>query len=266
MLVTQTRWHEDDLAGRLLKKGGWEEVTLPHIKDDVVREYDPREEGDILWPWKYSMEELLEIMREGGSREWASLHQQSPITEGGNIVKREWWKFFETPPRIFDQVIQSWDFTFKNTANSDYVVGGVIGVKGPDRYILDVVRRRASFTESVQMITQMSAKWPEAYTKVIEEKANGAAVIDTIKKKMAGVVAFDPGKYGSKEARAHAVSGVIEAGNVHLPEDAPWVHDYLEEWAAFPNGAHDDQVDMTTQALLKIGGSGAERLKRLLNR
>lgn len=267
MILTMTRWHEDDLAGRLLKKGGWEVLTIPHVKDEVFREYDPREPGDILWPWKYDYEDLEFMRTEGGPREWSSIHQQNPQQEGGNIVKREWWQFYtpDTLPRNFDQVIQSWDFTFKGTDSSDYVVGGVWGKKGVNKYLLDVVRRRAGFIESVSMIKTMSAKWPEAYTKLIEEKANGAAVIDTIRKKLVGVLAFNPDKFGSKEARAHAVSGQIEAGNVWLPEDAPWVHDYIEEWSAFPNGKNDDQVDMSTQALLKMGASGIDRLQRMLS-
>lgn len=265
-LLTMTRWHDDDLAGRLLKKGGWEVITLPHVKDEEHNEYDPREVGDILWPWKFGEEEIEFMRREGGPREWASIHQQKPQQDGGNIVKREWWKYYKPDklPRNFDQVIQSWDFTFKDSKHSDYVVGGVWGKKGPDKYLLDVVRKQAGFIESLSMIKTMSAKWPEAYSKVIEEKANGAAVIDSLKKKLVGIIPFVPDKHGSKEARAHAVSGQIEAGNVYLPEDAPWVHDYIEEWSAFPNGKHDDQVDMTTQALLKMSASGIDRLQRML--
>ena len=264
-LLTMTRWHDDDLAGRLLKKGGWEVICLPHVKDEVNREYDPREIGDILWPWKFGEEDLQFMKKEGGPREWASIHQQNPQQEGGNIVKREWWQYYEKVPRKFDQVIQSWDFTFKDTSSADFVVGGVWGRKGPDKYLLDVVRKRAGFLESVSLIQTMSAKWTEAYTKVIEDKANGPAIIETLKRKMSGVVPFDPAKFGSKEARAHAVSGQIEAGNVLLPKDAPWVHDYIEEWSAFPNGKNDDQVDMTTQALLKMGASGIDRLQRMLS-
>jgi len=265
-LITLTRWHADDLAGRLLKKGGWEVITLPHTKDEEYREYDPREYGEILWPWKFGPEEIAFMRREGGPREWASIHQQNPQQEGGNIVKRGWWKYYDPQklPRNFDQIIQSWDFTFKNTDHADYVVGGIWGRKGPDKYLLDLVRRRAGFLESLSMIRTMTAKWPEAYQKVIEEKANGAAIIDSLKKKLVGITPFNPDKHGSKEARAHAVSGQIEAGNVLLPEGAPWVHDYIEEWSAFPNGKNDDQVDMTTQALLKMSASGIERLQRML--
>lgn len=264
-LLTMTRWHDDDLAGRLLKKGGWEVITLPHLKDEVYRDYDPREHGEILWEWKFGAEDIEFMRTEGGPREWASIHQQNPQQEGGNIVKREWWKFYEKLPKRFDQVIQSWDFTFKDSTSSDYVVGGVWGRKGPDKYLIDVVRRQAGFIESVSMIQTLSAKHPEAYTKLIEDKANGPAIIDTLKRKMSGVVGFNPDKHGSKEARAHAVSGQIEAGNVWLPKDAPWVHDYIEEWSAFPNGKYADQVDMTTQALIKMNTAGIDRLQRMLS-
>ena len=275
IILTVTRWHEDDLAGRLLRKAQedpnadqWTVVKLPAICTEDSGDYDPREMGDSLWPAKYSIGDYETIRVNSGARDWNSLYQQSPVSEGGNIVHRDWFRYYSRADlakiRNWDQIIQSWDFTFKDTANADFVVGGVWGRKGPNKYLLDIVRARMGFVESLSAIGTLSQKWPDAYTKVIEDKANGSAIIDTIKRKVSGVIAFDPGKYGSKEARAHAISGQIEAGNVFLPDWEPWVHDYIEEWVAFPNGKNDDQVDMTTQALLKLNVGGIERLERLV--
>jgi predicted phage terminase large subunit-like protein len=111
-----------------------------------------------------------------------------------------------------------------------------------------------SFSGTLEAIRQMSAKWPQATRKLVEDKANGTAVIDTLKSEIAGLIPVEP--QGGKEARAHAVSAFVEAHNVYLPADAPWVAGFIEGAAQFPNGAHDDQVDGMTQALNFLRGDG----------
>jgi predicted phage terminase large subunit-like protein len=143
--------------------------------------------------------------------------------------------------------VQSWDCAFKDTDGSDYVVGQVWGFKGADKYLLDQDRRRLSFSATVQAIRALSAKWPKASAKLVEDRANGSAVIDTLRHEVSGLIAVDP--EGGKEARAHAVSPFVEAHNVYLPQRASWVDGFVEECAAFPHGAHDDQVDAMSQAL-----------------
>jgi predicted phage terminase large subunit-like protein len=114
-----------------------------------------------------------------------------------------------------------------------------------------------SFSATLNAIQSLSEKWPKAYTKLIEDKANGPAVIDALQHRISGMVPVQP--EGGKEARAHAVSCEVEAHNVYLPEGAPWVHDFIEECAAFPAGAHDDQVDAMTQALNRIRVTAGSR-------
>jgi len=275
IILTLTRWHEDDLAGRLLKLAKkdpkadqWRVIRLPAIADEdsIKNEYDPRELGEPLWPKRYSVEDNESLRVNAGPRDWASLYQQSPREEGGNIVKREWFKFYEENelPRFWDNLIQSWDFTFKDTKHADFVVGTVWGLKGSKKYLLDRKRKRMGFTESKEAMLVMSSKWPEAYTKLVEDKANGPAIIDALKEDVHGIVPFNPGKYGSKEARAHACAGQFQAGNVVLPKDAYWIDEYINEWLSFPNGAHDDQVDSTTQALIHLNASGVARLRQML--
>lgn len=266
ILITLTRWHEDDLAGRLLKLAKkdpkadqWEVIKFPAIMPaftpgEEVRDYDLRSEGEALWEYKYPIEELQSMKATMGSREWNALMQQNPQTEGGNIVDRNWWKYYKTRPTKFDEVVHSWDMAFAKTEDSSYVVGTVWGRIGASKYLLDLVRDRMSFTESIRAVKTLSAKWPEGMRKLVENKANGTAVIDSLKLKIPGLIAVEPN--GSKEARAHAVSPEMEAGNVFLPESAPWLHDYLQEWSNFPNSADNDQVDSTTQALLYFRKKG----------
>lgn len=249
VVVIQTRWHEDDLAGWLLSEHqheGWDVVSLPALSDS----------GDALWPDAYPVERLEAIKRAVGSRVWEALYQQRPSPDDGGLLRRNWWKFYRQAPSDFDEIIQSWDATFKDTQGSDYVVGQVWGRVGADKYLLDQVRARMDFPATVQAIRTMSAKWPKATAKLVEDKANGPAIIATLKSEVTGLIPVEP--QGSKQARAAAVSPQIEAGNVYLPDPShepkvPWVHDFIEECAAFPNGAHDDQVDAMTQALQRLG-------------
>jgi len=184
------------------------------------------------------------------SYQWNALYQQRPSPIHGCIFKRDDWRFYRQAPDNFDEMIQSWDCAFKDKSTSDFVVEQVWGVKGADKYLLDQVRDHLSFAATVNAIRSLTMKWPKAHTKLVEDKANGTAVIETLQHEIPGIVAVEP--EGGKEARAHAVSCEIEAHNVYLPGAMPWVHDFIEECAAFPVGAHDDQVDAMTQALTRI--------------
>jgi predicted phage terminase large subunit-like protein len=138
---------------------------------------------------------------------------------------------------------------FKDTTSGSYVVGQVWGRIGADNYLLDQVRRKMDFVETVKAVRLMSAKWPDAWSKVVEDKANGPAVISTLKRSIPGLIAFMPN--GSKESRLYAVSPLFEAGNVHIPT-RDWTQDYIEELVSFPNGTNDDQVDCSSQALIRL--------------
>ena len=255
IILIMTRWHENDLAGKLLaaqeEEGEkWEVVSLPAIAEDD----DPlgREIGQPLCPGLFTKDALESIKKAVGSYWWASLYQQRPSPAEGGIFKRNWWQYYRRVPDRFDEIIQSWDMTFKDTKTADFVVGQVWGRKGADKYLLDQVRDRMDFPATVQAVRNLSAKWPQAKVKLVEDKANGPAVIATLKKEISGLIPVEP--QGSKESRAWAVSPEVEAGNIYLPDPsiAPWVHDFVEECAAFPNGANDDQVDAMTQALMRL--------------
>ena len=255
IILIMTRWHENDLAGKLLaaqeEEGEkWEVVSLPAMAEDD----DPlgREFGQPLCPDLFTKDALESIKKAVGSYWWAALYQQRPSPAEGGIFKRNWWQYYRRMPDKFDEIIQSWDMTFKDTKTADYVVGQVWGRKGADKYLLDQVRDRMDFPATVQAVRNLSAKWPQARAKLIEDKANGPAVIATLKRNISGLIPIEP--QGSKESRAWAASPEVEAGNVYLPDPsiAPWVHDFVEECAAFPNGANDDQVDAMSQALMRL--------------
>lgn len=262
IIVIQTRWAEDDLSGWLLSNESgedperWHVVNFQAIKEDstpkipssCTLEPDWRETGEALCPERFNAKKLLKIKERIGSRFFEALYQQNPSPAEGDLFKRQWWKFYFAPPK-FDQIIQSWDCTFKDTSTSDYVVGHVWGKAGSEYYLIDQVRERMDINGTLSAIQTLSAKYPEARAKLIEDKANGTAVIDLLKRKVSGLIAVNP--EGGKIVRANAVAPYAEAGNIYLPEPTlkPWVHDFIEEHSAFPNGAHDDMVDCFSQAI-----------------
>lgn len=246
IVIVQTRWHEADLAGYVqdeLAHEWWEVLNLPAIDQD----------GKALWPERFPVAALELIRASVGSRAWDALYQGRPSPEDGGLFRRQWWRFWRERPEV-DEVLTSWDCAFKSTASSDFVVGQVWGRRGAERYLLDQVRGRWGFTETVQAIRGLASRWPQARLHLVEDKANGPAVIDTLRREIPGLIPVEP--RGGKEARAHAVSPQVEAGQIYLPHGTPWLPDFLEEVAAFPTGANDDQVDAMTQALLRWSGGG----------
>lgn len=281
VIVVLTRWHEDDLAGRLLAqdvRGEWRHVNIPAEADHKPEEgqTDPlgRAPGEFLESARGRTRQLWENTRHDvGSRTWTSLYQGRPSPDSGDVWKRPWWRRYMTPlwsqhpdhpdaytVAEFDQMIMSWDMTFKDTKSSDFVVGQVWARRGANVYLLDHIRKRLSFTDTLAAFEAMVKRWPQATGKLVEDKANGTAVINTLKSKIPGIIAVTPTE--SKYARANAVAPVIEAGNVWLPEKGIALFDpegLIEEAAGFPNASHDDQVDATSQALayLLLDQSGA---------
>jgi predicted phage terminase large subunit-like protein len=154
-------------------------------------------------------------------------------------------------PRRLDEQIQSWDCAFKDLATFDFVVGQVWARVGSAYLLADQIRGRMDCPTTVKAVCQLSGKWPNSIAKLIEDKANGSAVIQMLSREIPGILPVNPER--GKVARASAVSPLIEAGNIFLPHPlyAPWVNDFIEECAAFPNGAHDDQIDAMTRAFLQ---------------
>lgn len=262
VLLIMQRGHENDLVGHIRKEMPelFEWLVLParfESKFKCVTSIweDPRtKEGELLNPGRFDEKELKSIEKRLGSYAAAAQLQQRPAPAEGGIIKRAWFRYYNHAPKPeeFDVVFQSWDMAFKALKTSSYVCGTVWGVKGSQRFLLDRVRDRLSFTDTLKAVQSLSEKWPDAVLKVIEAKANGIAVMDTLKKKLTGMVESTPTE--SKEARAFAASPQFEAGNVFLPSSklAPWVGEYEEALAQFPMGTSNDDMDSTTQALIEI--------------
>lgn len=257
ILLIQTRWHMDDLAGRLLEAekanygDSWQCINFEAV---ATSDEAHRRAGEALHPERYPIEQLLSIKSALGTRDWEALYQQKPVQDGGAIFKAEWLRYW-TPailPSRFDSMILSWDLAFKDTDSSDYVVGQAWGKHGADLYLLDQTRGRLDFTQTLHAIVSQVNKWPKATAKLIEDKANGPAVIATLKKHVHGIIPVSP--EGSKTARAHAVTPLFEAGNVYLPDKSvyEWVPALVDELLQFPTGAHDDQVDALTQGISRL--------------
>ncbi len=283
MIVIQQRLHESDLTGDLLTKGGYEHLCLPaEFEPDrrcqtSIGWRDPRTRaGELLWPQRFDHAALERLKTTLGSYRYAGQYQQRPAPAEGGMLKRHWWRFWQprgaclppVPVRMpdgsieqrravdlpshFDSVIQTWDMAFKGSKDADYVVGQVQGVHGPDRYLLDQVRDRLDLPGTLLAVRRLSALWPHAQIKLVEDKANGPAVIQSLRHEISGFVEVNP--QGGKYSRAAAASPQLESGNWYLPHPsvAPWVEAFIGECAAFPAGAHDDQVDAWSQGAKRL--------------
>ena len=260
-IIMATSWAEDDLPGRIIEQfKGDPRVThlrfpASNLPDEVG--YNPLLPDGALVPELHSLEKLYETKALLSDYWWAALYQQSPRALGGNVFKESTVQYYEAAgpralPKKFDKVIASWDCTFKDTDGTDFVVGQVWGKVGANTYLLDQIRARMSFSRTVTEIEILHRKWPATRETLIEDKANGPAVIDVLKAKIPGIIPIEPD--GSKLARAHAVTSYWEALNIFLPHPdiCPWIRAFVSELTSFPAGAHDDQVDAMTQALRRL--------------
>ena len=184
------------------------------------------------------------------------------------MLKKSWWKYYIKLPGQLDLQMQSWDLSFKDSETSDRVAGQVWGAKDSNLYLIDQVKKRMNFPDTMRAIEEMTKKYPEAGGKLIEDKANGPAIISMLNTKIGGMIPIDPkgskevAGGGSKVARVAAISPLIEAGNVYLPcsgfnpDGTPilpmWVREFIDICAAFPNGAEDDCVDAMSQFLRRF--------------
>lgn len=262
VILIMTPWHEDDLASRCLSS----EPNCRLIRLPVEAEEDDplgRSPGDALCPeigkdnaWLHDFKESYVNDPEGGARAWAALYQCTPRVEGGNLVKRSWWQTYD-PKEVtqFGNGCISVDATFKDGANNDFVAITVWGKLNNDYYLRYVLNRHLDFPGTVEALRSVRRLYPDVRAVLVEDKANGSAIIQTLQKEMF-CIPVNP--KGGKVARVNAVSSAIESGHVYIPEHAPWKEEYLDQWTRFPSAAHDDMVDSSSQALsylLRLNGT-----------
>lgn len=253
IIIVTTRWHEADLAGHLLKEhpNEWTEIRLPALAE----EGDPmgRGVGEPLCPERYTLVDLMAIKEAIPPLMWDALFQQRPTHIGGNIVKTDWWQHWDVLPDKFDLIVQTWDATFKKTEHGSFVVGLLLCVKWPLIYIVDERRGRWDFTHTIDEIRAATVNWTSRSWRadeiLVEDKANGSAIISTLAKEIAGIreVQVDG---GDKAARMIAETPSISRGQVLLPLESlrPWVTEFKAELERFP-AEPNDRGDALSQGL-----------------
>ena len=264
VVVIMTPWTDDDLAARILRSE--KNVQLLRLPVEA-EENDPlgKEVGQALCPelgkddlWLKDFKASYISDPQGGQRAWTALYQCSPRQEEGNIVQRNWFKYYDPDEElVFGTEMISVDASFKGDDTSDFVSIQVWGKRAQDYYLRYCLNKRLNFPDTVEAIKTIYRLFPRARTVLIEEAANGPAIIQTLQREMF-IIPVTP--LGGKISRVNAISPAIESGHVFLPDPAkaPWVTDYIDQWVAFPNAKNDDMVDATSQALARMIYSSGE--------
>ena len=258
IILIQTRWHEDDLAGWILRETShepWEVIELPAVLDEKASKILKRPKGQALWPEAYDKKRLEEIKKTAGSREWNSLYMQRPSAEEGNILKRYWWKEWkeDNPPEC-NYILQSWDTAYTVKSTSDYsavTTWGIFEHNGIQNAILLSARReRWEFPElKSEAINLYNEFKPDVV--LIEAKASGWSLIQELQRAGIPITPFNP-KKADKKTRAHSVTPLFESGRVWYPSSKYWAEDVINQCAQFPSSNYDDLVDSTTPALMRL--------------
>lgn len=254
IVLIMTRWHEDDLAGRILASPEakfWRVIDLPALAGPE----DPigRPEGAALWPARYDELELEMKKAEVGPRVFAALFQGRPSPpEGLGIPRGSWGWYDELPPLgEFQQFVQSWDTTFKAVDTSDFVAGGVLGRRNDAIYLLDIVHERMTGPKTIEAIYDTDKIWPQARWCLIEDTASGSMICDLLERERGHIVRIHP--QGQKETRLHwgvnSLAAVAARGQIFLPRNNPKARKLVDEGANFPHGTHDDLLDMMVQGV-----------------
>ncbi|MDY0291930.1 MAG: phage terminase large subunit [Desulfuromonadaceae bacterium] len=258
LIVIQTRWHEDDLYGRLKEREkNVKVINIPCECDDEENDLLHRKLGQALCPEIGKGQAWLEdykhaYLTEEGSRAWQALFQGRPTAMEGNLFKREFWKYY-SQEEISDlpYKIISVDAAFKGGEENDFVAIQVWGKRDKKYYLLDLLKEHLTFTETIKAIKNFKVRHPDTLYILIEDKANGSAIVDVLSKEFTGVLPVQP--EGGKEARANAILPTVEMGRVFLPEyGGKDIAEFIQECSEFPHSSHDDQVDAFTQALSRM--------------
>ncbi len=289
IVLIMQRLHMNDPAGHAIREveadgsPTWDHLMLPmryvasRACSTSIGFKDPRTvEGELLWPSYKNEEEVATLEKEMGSTVASAQLQQNPTPAGGIVFSRSWFKFYKAAPAKFDATCMSFDFTFKDVSKRpggkiDFVGMGAYGRKGADYYLTDLHIERLDFPSSLSLVKNKAKRWPRIMAKLVEDKANGPAVMSMLSKEISGLIAVTP--EGGKEARANAVAPAYEAGNVYYPDPDGAITDpatqnspvklpffwdgrpcnvmpHVDSMSGFPFAEHDDDVDVETQALL----------------
>ena len=264
IIIIATRWSERDLIGRVLqdaaergKEDEWRVIEFPAILPS----------GNPLWPEFWPLNLLEDLKAELPPSKWNAQYQQQPTGEEGAIVKREWWKIWEKEdPPPCEYIIQSWDTAFTKNERSDFNACTTWGVFYMDEdqnnaniILLDAFQKRMEFPELKDKAIEHYKEWdPDAF--VVEAKAAGAPLIFELRRMGIPVQEFTPTRGNDKIVRLNSVADLFRSGKVWAP-DTRWANEVMDQMAAFPNSAHDDLVDSSSQALIRFRQGGFLRLE-----
>jgi len=271
IVVIMQRLHERDLTGFLLETeaGQWTHLKIPLEAEEpeswpfpASERIEARSLGDVLQPERFTPEVVANLKSRGLI--YAGQYQQRPAPLEGNIIKRQHVRYYggvdphtgkpdERLPEQFDLEIISADCAFKDSPNSDFVAIGRIGVKGGKRYLLNVTNAHLGMSATEEQIKRERGQRRISAT-LVEDTANGPAVIERLKRTVPGVIAIDP--EGGKLARFMAAAPEWEAGDWYVDRNAAWTEPLIQQLTTFPNAAHDDMCDMMSQASIWLQSRG----------
>ena len=280
IINVQQRLHYSDLTGYILENMP---STYTHIKIPLIAEENEswvgkisgqkwkRKRGTVLWPDRMDLEQAETLRVELGSLAFDAQQQQDPTPEGGHIIDVNWFTYYgftpeelikhfkENDPETFNglSIVMSWDMTFKKSKDTDFVgcIVGLHDMKTDETYIIDYVKERMTFTETLSRVMGVRDRWDGIgipITVIVEEKANGSAVLDVLSQRVAGFLPFDPGNQ-DKITRMKLVVPYVESKKIKLPElnKASWVASFVSDMARFPYIEHDDIPDAFSQLMVR---------------
>jgi predicted phage terminase large subunit-like protein len=258
IVVVMQRLHVDDFVAHLLEQGGWTHLNLPAIAESEERiPLGPKREhvrkpGEVLHPEREPLSSLEQLKQNMGSMDFNAQYQQTPVPEGGNFIKRNWFRTYNHPPSRApeDRTIVSWDTALSAKELSSYSVCMVVQVRGESVYVLDVLRGRFEYPELKRKVIEVHRRWrswTNYYALLVEDKGSGMSLIQDLKQEHIHAIAVQPKE--DKVIRMNAQTARIEAGSVFVPQRGDWLADFFQEVLAFPASRHTDQIDALSQAL-----------------
>ncbi|MBP8233872.1 MAG: phage terminase large subunit [Rhizorhabdus sp.] len=272
IVVIAQRLHVDDLPGRLLQAGGWDELILPLVnhEDRILRICGHDflwEAGEYLHEARIGTKEAEALKRDMGTALFEAQYNQRPVPAGGHIFKLEWLNYTQTAVdrRAFEYVIQSWDTAYITDEKNDYSVCATLGVRGSEIHILDIYRAKIEIPQQIKMAIELQERW-QADLVLFEATGSGHGVIQPLRQAGYPWVAWASATKPKVE-RAEAQTWKFERRRIWLPRDAIWRSAFETELSAFPHAKHDDQVDAVVQFLTAVdSGRIGQRVYAARNR
>lgn len=253
-VVIHTRWHPDDVAGRIQQLEDWHDGHWLHYRYQGITT-NPDGTQSALWPSRFPLETLLRSQRRD-PREFEAQYQQNPYVRGGEVLKERWWqRYNQSDTYTYSSVILAIDTAYKTRTRNDYSAILTAGLTPTgDIHIIDVVRDRLEYPDLKSRIIRLNTQWRSLGLRAIyiEDHASGQSLAQDLRRED-GLSVIPRRVLHDKTTRAVLQTPLIEGGRVFLPLDAPWLDDFITECSQFPNSTHDDQVDALVLALNVLG-------------